>query len=280
MPSQRRGQMYIVTMVFLAAMVFGIQGLLLAYSDTDLSKSYQSADPYVLDNIEDIFKSTLDSSGDCMEARDNIIELRSMMNSIIEGGYEIRTSGDVSCTPQGDWPAAGPDLVLHVSVFSERGESSADFELYHGAAPSPPQGTVVFISPAEQSISHSSTFTVDVSISDVADLYGFQFDLRYDDTVLQTPQEDDVTEGAFIGNDGASTYWIEPDTSTPGIIDDAACSRTGPIGGVSGSGVLAKITFSTAGSGTSQLSLENVALVDSSGSPISFSITHGSVEVT
>jgi hypothetical protein len=276
MPSQRRGQMYIVTMVFLAAMVFGIQGLLLAYSDIDLSRSYQSADPYIIDNIEDIFQSALESSSDCMEASDNIIELRSMMNSIIQGGYELRTSGDVNCTDGGDWPATGPDLALHVTVFSERGESSADFELYHGAAPQPPQGTVVFISPTTQSKSHPSTLTVDVSISDVADLHGFQFDLRYDGNILNYQS---MTGSPFLESDGCTIFCVPEDITIAGLVKNAACARQCP-GGIDGNGVLAELTFDTVGVlDKSQIDIENVLLSDSSGSPISFSVTNGSVEV-
>jgi hypothetical protein len=117
----RKAQMFIVTMVFMAAMVFSMQGLLLSYARTDLAALHRSSDSYLIENMEIIFQHALDSSDDCLEARSNVIELKGMIGSQIMGSYDLNITGDVSCP----WPASGPDLDLDITVTRENGETKS-----------------------------------------------------------------------------------------------------------------------------------------------------------
>ena len=121
--------MYVITTLFLASMVFGIQALLLQYSNIDLSSYHKSSGAYCMDNIRDVFQKALKSSNNCTEARNNVIDLRNLLNTVIRGGYHVGVSGDVNCTDSGDWTGTGPDLELYVRLSNENGETIARYEL-------------------------------------------------------------------------------------------------------------------------------------------------------
>ena len=117
--------------------------------------------------------------------------------------------------------------------------------------------TTVYIDPPSKSISETGNVSVNVSISDVQDLYGFQFDLTYNPGVLKFL---DIHEGPFLGSDGNSTFWSNPNTSTPGFLDNTISTRLGMVGGLDGNGVLATLLFSPVANGTSEINLTDVIL--------------------
>jgi len=120
-------------------------------------------------------------------------------------------------------------------------------------------------------------FIVPVSISNVSDLYAFQFDLSYDPSIVQLLS---VTEGPFLPSAG-TTFFI------PGTIDNVGGTATfnadtliGPIPGATGSGVLADFNFQGVVQGTSNLTLANVTLLDSNLNNISFTTQSGQVGIS
>ena len=105
------------------------------------------------------------------------------------------------------------------------------------------QSTKLLISPSTQEASSqtSTSITVYVYIEDVIDLYGYQYDVTYDSSVLSYSS---LTEENFLKKDGQDTYCLTPDTSTAGQIKNIACTRQGTESSVDGSGKLSKIVFS------------------------------------
>ena len=101
------------------------------------------------------------------------------------------------------------------------------------------------ISPSTQSVSlySMSTATVNVSISSVTNLYGYQHDILYSSSFLNVTSLASVTQGAFLKSGGASTFFINGSLS-PGWIRNTACTRLNTSTGVSGSGNLTRITLS------------------------------------
>ena len=73
---KRKGQLFVVTMIFLVSLLFSVQSLLFNYSETDLSIPPQNSDTYIMKNMESIFQTALDSSAYCNEARENVIILK------------------------------------------------------------------------------------------------------------------------------------------------------------------------------------------------------------
>lgn len=143
---------------------------------------------------------------------------------------------------------------------------------------------LVFIDPALINVSGCSntTINVNVSISGVSNVYGFQFDLAYNSTALEFIN---ISEGSFLSNNGLySTYWFPPDFSTSGLIKNAACVIEGYGGPNPVSGVLASINFRpknlTSYPGTSNLVLSNVKLSDINASSVDNSTQDGQVTLT
>jgi general secretion pathway protein D len=132
------------------------------------------------------------------------------------------------------------------------------------------------IDPVSSATSLGATVDVKVSISDVLDLYAYQFDLAFDPAVLSASM---VSEGSFLAV-GGGTFFV------PGAIDNVAGTITftvntllAPVPGVNGTGSLASIQFVGKVVGVSAVRLSNVLLINSTGADIAAVIENGSVAV-
>jgi len=121
---------------------------------------------------------------------------------------------------------------------------------------------IVSIQPPVLTTGVGNFFDVFVNISNVTDLFAYQFDISFDPTILSAVN---VAEGSFLLSGGFTTSFF------PGFIDNTAGSITfaagsliGAIPGVSGSGTLATLNFEGLTLGTSSVNLSNVILLDSS----------------
>lgn len=137
-------------------------------------------------------------------------------------------------------------------------------------------GAVVSVEPTSSTISSGGTATLDVDISGVSDLYGYQFDVLFGAATVSATSE---TEGGFLAG-GGTTFFI------PGTIDNVGGSITstgdtliGAISGVDGSGTLAMLTFTGLAPGMTSIDLENVILLDSNFNPIDFTTQDASLTV-
>ena len=142
------------------------------------------------------------------------------------------------------------------------------------AMPSVWAASVSVVNPA--TVTPGNPFQASVWANQVTDLYAYQFDLTFDPSILQLV---DIQEGPFLASGGATVF-------LPGLIDNTLGTATftigslvGPIAGVSGTGDLADLFFTSAGTGTSPLDLSNVEALDSSLSDIPVSQRDGSVDV-
>ena len=111
--------------------------------------------------------------------------------------------------------------------------------------------TVVAVDPAESNVTLGQTFSVNVNITDVTGLLGYDFELSYNTTVLTLVG---VQEGPFLKSVGL-TFLIN--LTTEGVIwlADALYNPQGIISSVNGSGVLATATFKAVAAGESLLDL-------------------------
>jgi Cohesin domain/PEP-CTERM motif len=140
----------------------------------------------------------------------------------------------------------------------------------------PQQGQALTFSVDSATVNVNDIFSINVRVADAVDLTSWQFDLGYDETLLQAQL---VTEGPFLASFGTTLF--PPTVFTPGIIDNT----TGLISLVanafadlpplpSGSGVLATIQFKALAEGTSLLTLSNTFL---NGLDSGFTVANGSV---
>lgn len=138
------------------------------------------------------------------------------------------------------------------------------------------RAATISVLPASTTSGVGGSFSVDINISSITDLYAYQFDLAFDPAILSATG---VTAGLFLS--GGAGF-------VPGIIDNVAGtitftadSLTGPVSGVSGSGTLASLQFTALAPGTSALTLSNLIFLDSQLLDIPIDTTNnGTVDVS
>jgi outer membrane protein assembly factor BamB len=142
----------------------------------------------------------------------------------------------------------------------------------------------VFVDPPIQTVGDiGDSFTVNVSIANVSNLFGWEFKLYYDSTIMNGTQ---ATQGSFLKSGGGQTLFIvvnftDQYNPTYGVCW-ISCLLTGQnVPGVNGGGVLATIEFkSLAPADSVPLHLADVKLSDPNGPlPSTFDTTDGAVTV-
>jgi hypothetical protein len=126
------------------------------------------------------------------------------------------------------------------------------------------------------------TFSVNITVESVENLYGYEFKLYYSNDVLNGTS---VTEGPFLKTGGVPTLFsvakfTDNYNATNGLAD-VFCLRTdNSAPGVNGSGTLAIVTFkSTSTDGPKILHLDGVELSDPTPASIPFTAADGEVTV-
>jgi hypothetical protein len=115
-----------------------------------------------------------------------------------------------------------------------------------------------------------SVVDVDVRISDVADLYTYQFSFNFDENLFRAIS---VGEGAFLSAGGA-TYG-DNGTFGDGTISYIFNTLLGPEPGVSGGGSLAHIRLEAIGLGSAAFSFSDVLFLDSAANDIAVAVDAG-----
>jgi general secretion pathway protein D len=139
--------------------------------------------------------------------------------------------------------------------------------------------TALIIEPGTVSVSVGDTFTLDVLINDVVDLFAYEFRVAFDPAILAV--DGTTGEGSFLSSGGSAS------TSVPGEIVNSAGfvffpqnRLLGPGPGVSGSGLLASILFRAIGPGESIVFPTNpLELLDSRSNSINWHRRVGVVTV-
>lgn len=135
--------------------------------------------------------------------------------------------------------------------------------------------TELFVDPKSNEGAIGQDFLVNISISQVTDLYGWQSKLKWNVAILEAKN---ATEGPFLRNSG-STLFVPTINDTAGLIL-IDCTLYEALTGVNGSGVLATVQFHVKQSGHCNLDLYDTLLSDSNEQTITHSVTGGSFSTT
>jgi Cohesin domain len=130
--------------------------------------------------------------------------------------------------------------------------------------------------PVDQSIAPGGTFSIDVNVAGVSDLYGYQFDILFDPNVIEALSS---MEGTFLAKGGSTFFIPGTNDNVGGTVAATANTLVSSVPGVSGSGNLAILTFEALKTGVSAIAISGVEFTDSSLNSISTSSTGGSVTV-
>jgi len=128
----------------------------------------------------------------------------------------------------------------------------------------------IYVSPETTVGTPGQNFTVNIKISDVVDLYGWEFRLGWNATLLEALN---VTEGPFL-KQGGETFFCSKINNTAGymIVD---CTLLGNVPGVSGNGTLAIVEFYVETFGECTLDLYDTILVSSVEQSIEHTVIDG-----
>jgi Cohesin domain len=118
----------------------------------------------------------------------------------------------------------------------------------------------ISIDPTSQTTSTGTVVTVDVDITNVTTLYGYQFDLTFNPGILQAMSS---TEGTFLPSGGATFFISGTNDNVGGTVAATADTLPAATTGVSGGGELAVFTFDAIDAGASTIGIQNEILLDS-----------------
>jgi hypothetical protein len=135
--------------------------------------------------------------------------------------------------------------------------------------------TTLSVYPTSITVSQGQNFRINVTISNVLDLYGWEFRLNWTTTLVDAVN---VTEGPFLKAGGDTFFTCNVNATGGRMIVD--CTLLKSVSGVNGTGTLATITFHAGSVGQSPLNLYDVILINSSEQGIPSSATGGYAYIT
>jgi hypothetical protein len=143
------------------------------------------------------------------------------------------------------------------------------------------EGATVRADPLSLEIGAGSTAELHILVEDVTDLYGFEFEITFDPTVLEVVDADPAREGVQIRpGDFLSPDWeLENTVDNEGGTIAYALSQRSPSEPVSGDGILTVITWRGKAVGTSPITLAHVLLAAPGGVEVPANAEDGRIVV-
>ena len=151
-----------------------------------------------------------------------------------------------------EFEALGPDLRIIEDVNIENGtaivKDYTHFDIY----------------PEEIDARKGTEFTIDINGSTTENIYGYQFDIVFDSSVLEAVE---VTHGDFLVPDG-STLWTDTKINNSAGTVEIAASRVDTEIGIDGEGNMVEVKFLAKEAGESNIDFEDIKVSDEDINPI------------
>lgn len=114
MPRQK-GQMFVVTMVFLVGLMLIVQQILTQYGDIDLSASFRSDHFYFVENLEPMYSDALRLAGDCGSFAADLDEMESVLErQTLGAGIQVEILHELDCSVWDPAPSTPLTATIHV----------------------------------------------------------------------------------------------------------------------------------------------------------------------
>jgi LysM repeat protein len=145
------------------------------------------------------------------------------------------------------------------------------------------QGTIVLVNPPSQSVNVNATTTVEIKVDTVTNLYGVDVRLTFDAAKLEAQDANasltgvQIEQGSFLNPAQGFMAQNVADNTTGQV--QYAFVMLSPAPAVSGTGVLAKITFKAKATGNALITLDSVTLSNDQAMPITATLMSGSITV-
>ena len=141
----------------------------------------------------------------------------------------------------------------------------------------------MLVNPPSQSVNLNATTTVEIKVDTVTSLYGVDVRLTFDAAKLEAQDANasltgvQIEQGSFM-NPAQGFMAQNVADNTTGQVQYAFVMLT-PAPAVSGTGVLAKITFKAKAAGNALITLNSVTLSNDQAMPITATLMSGSITV-
>jgi len=146
------------------------------------------------------------------------------------------------------------------------------------------QATIILVNPPSQSVELNQMVSVEVKVDTVTSLYGVDIRLTFDATKLEAQDADgnaangvQIAPGSFLNAAQGFLAQNSADNTTGQV--QYVFALMAPATAVSGTGVLARITFRAKASGNAMVTLNSVTLSNDQAQPIPVTLMSGSVTV-
>ena len=140
-------------------------------------------------------------------------------------------------------------------------------------------GASVVLEPSELSVFKGETFSVNVRITDVGDLAGWEFKLYWNNTILNCTSAVIQTPLEWQNNTQSYGPGLEPYYNSTHARYFKAQSRVDPASSFNGSMTIVTLIFQAMQPGTTPLLFQETKLGDSTAQPITLAASSGSVSV-
>jgi len=128
----------------------------------------------------------------------------------------------------------------------------------------------MFVDPRNSTVAVGQDFSVRINVTGVTDLFGWEFKLSWNATILEVVG---VTEGTFLKNSGSTVFYPTTNNTTGRLTVD--CTLLGDRPGVGGNGTLATIQFHAKESGLGDLGIYDATLLSSFEEEIAHAVVDG-----
>ncbi len=136
----------------------------------------------------------------------------------------------------------------------------------------------VQVTPSITNVNVGTVFNINVTVADVSNLYAWEFRIYFLNAIINCTA---VTEGSFLRSAGTTVFLLNITNNYNSTYGRAlaACTLLGAGKSVSGSGVLATLTFNATSNGSSNLDLQETKLSDINSQSIPHTTIGGRVRV-
>jgi hypothetical protein len=148
-----------------------------------------------------------------------------------------------------------------------------------GAQPLTVGAPSLLVDPTQLTAFKGDSFTVNIDVQSVTDLYGWEFQLYWNNTVLNCTNAVIQTPTEWQNNSQNYGSGLEENYNATTALYWVGQSATSPASSFNGSMTIATLTFQALQPGTSSLTLADTVLGDSTAQPINCTVSSGSVTV-
>lgn len=133
--ASKKGQLFLVSVVFLIVMIFVIQQSLFSYGYIDPSEAYDSRVVDILADLIEEVNLTIRNADVCSGTKDSFEEnMRDMKSSLLQEfgrAYSIEMIYELNCSFWPNPPPQDPPLFMTLSVTGPGKDARATYGFYH-----------------------------------------------------------------------------------------------------------------------------------------------------